>query len=349
MLVSVVIPHLRGRDPLIPLLDDLARERAGLDGELEVILVDNASSDGSSQAAKETHPWIILHRLESNLGYAGGCNAGIDVATGDWIWLLNDDVRLDKGVIPRMLEVGESADDVAAVQPKVLSLIEKGMFDYAGGAGGMIDMFGYPFALGRFGGDLEQDLGQYDKVREIFWASGTACLWRRSTLDVIGRLDSTFFAHMEEIDLAWRAWNGGWRILSAPSGVVHHLGGGTLSYQAWRKMYLNHRNGLITMAKNREAGWLVLLLFLRFLLDNGVGLAEAVLGRPQRITAVWAGWLAFLWRTPAWLQERRTAQSYRTRKDRELRHVVYHGSILVAFARGVRSASAIVAEAQASP
>ena len=108
--------------------------------------------------------------------------------------------------VREILAVAESGDDIAAVQPKILKLQDPEYFEYAGGAGGMIDRFGYPFALGRVGGDLEKDLGQYDNVREIFWASGTACLWKRDALKTIGLLDSSFFAHMEEIDLAWRAW-----------------------------------------------------------------------------------------------------------------------------------------------
>ena len=345
MLVSVVIPHLRGDKLLLELLGDLTRERDLLDGALEVILVDNASSDGSSDAAKRAYPWITVHRLPKNLGYAGGCNRGLEIATGEWIWLLNDDVRLVEGVVGKMLEVGQSAPDVAAIQPKVMSLVKEGYFDYAGGAGGMIDRFGYPFALGRVGGDLELDRGQYDQSREIFWASGTACLYRRETLEQIGSLDESFFAHMEEIDLAWRAWNSGWRILSAPAGVVQHLGGGTLSYQSWRKMYLNHRNSLIALVKNREKGALIGLLPVRFILDNGIGFAEMMLGRPLRLIGIWAGWVSFLWGLPAWLQERKKVQQLRKRKDRDLNKIVYQGSILTAYVKGVRSASSIVAEA----
>jgi len=344
MQISVIIPHLRGHEPLLSLLADLEKERAMLAGELEVVLVDNASTDGSTQEAAKAFPWLTVHALPVNEGYAGGCNRGIEASRGEWVWLLNDDVRLQAGVVAQMLEVARSAPDIAAVQPKILSMKQEGKFDYAGGAGGWMDRFGYPFALGRLGGDLEADTGQYDSSREIFWASGTACLWRRSTLDAVGLLDETFFAHMEEIDLAWRAWNAGWRILSAPQGAVRHLGGGTLAYQAWRKMFLNHRNALITLVKNSEAASLVWLLPVRLLLDNMVGFGEAVLGRPQRILAVWAGWFAFVRRTPQWLQERKRVQRMRTVRDRDLKRVVYSGSILFAYMRGVRTASDLVAE-----
>lgn len=340
MSVSIVIPHLRGHEQLLAVLGDLERERAQ-HPNLEVLVVDNASTDGSVQAAKETYPWVRVLHLAENLGFAGGCNAGILAVqrSAEWIWLLNDDVRIVDGVVAKMIEAASEAEDIAAVQPKILNLVRMERFDYAGGAGGLIDRFGYPFALGRIGGYLERDEGQYDSPREIFWASGTACFWRRKALDEVGLLDEGFFAHMEEIDLSWRAWNAGWRIVSAPSGVVRHLGGGTLSYKAWRKMFLNHRNGLITVAKNRQKRMLAWLLPLRLVLDNCIGVAEFFTGRPGRLLAVWAGWIGFLLRTPSWLISRRQAQAIRKRKDAEVEQRMYNGSVLFRYLAGVRSAA----------
>ncbi len=334
--VTVIIPHLRGRELLLELLADLRREVEAADGAVEVLLVDNASTDGSREAVEREHPWVRILRLPGNEGYAGACNRGVEASEGAWVWLMNDDLRLQPGVLAELLGVAESAEDVAAVQPKILSLHDPRRFDYAGGAGGLIDRFGYPFAYGRIGGVLEEDRGQYDEVREIFWASGTACLWRREALRRIGHLDESFFAHMEEVDLAWRAWISGWRILSAPAAVVHHLGGGTLSYTAWRKMYLNHRNSLVTLVKNRQAGALSWLLPARLFLDLGIGLAETAGGRPQRLAAVLAGWGSFLLHLPRWVRSRREVQALRRRSDNDLSSVVYPGCILFAYLRGVR-------------
>jgi len=327
---------------LLPLLDDLKREK-GLVEDLEVLLIDNASTDGSVQAAEKAHPWIRVIALKENLGYAGGCNKGIEKSSGEWVWLLNDDVRLDEGVVNEMLKVGHSAPDIAAIQPKILALKKPGFFEYAGGAGGMMDMYGYPFTLGRIGGAVEEDKGQYDTSREIFWASGTACLWKKSTLDAIGYLDDSFFAHMEEIDLAWRAWISGWRVFSAPSGVVHHLGGGTLNYQSWKKMYLNHRNSLTTLVKNSSRKNCLWLLVARFLMDNGIGFGELIQGRPSRITAIWAGWFGFLRGLKTTINKRKNVQLMRTRSDADVRKIMYRNSILFAYIKGVRSVSQLVA------
>ncbi len=340
-ILSVVIPHQRGRELLLGLLSDLQREREALDS-FEVVLVDNGSIDGSTEAAKKTCPWINVLRLPHNEGFAGGCNQGIVATDSQWVLLLNDDVRLEQGMLKELLRVAESSPEIAAVQPKILSLHDERRFDYAGGAGGLIDRFGYPFALGRIGGVMEEDRGQYNESREIFWASGTACLWRREALEKVGLLDETFFAHMEEIDLAWRAWNSGWKIYSAPSAVVKHLGGGTLSYRAWRKMYLNHRNSLIAIAKNRESSALMWLIPSRLFLDIGIGLAELFSGRPGRISAVLAGWIAFIWSMPKWLKQRRAINPLRARRDCDLSTVVYDGCILIAYARGVRSAAELI-------
>ncbi len=340
ILVSIVIPHLRGTEYLLNLLDDLKQEAMDV-GRVEVLLVDNASTDGSSALAGEMHPWIKVLPLKKNLGYAGGCNHGIRSSRGKWIWLINDDIRIKPGSLRACLTIAESAPDIAAVQPKILSLIEEGKFDYAGGAGGMIDKYGYPFALGRIGGALETDEGQYDSSREIFWASGTACFWKRSVLKKIGLLDAFYFAHMEEIDLSWRAWTAGYRILSAPEAVVYHLGGGTLGYESWMKMYLNHRNALITLAKNRDFISLLGLLPARLVLDQGIGFVEFVSGRPKRIFAIWAGWLAFLRDTPHWLRSRKRLRIQKIRHTSDLDHIVYNGCILLAYVRGVHTASTL--------
>jgi GT2 family glycosyltransferase len=327
---------------LLDVLADLERELRDFgEDEAEVILVDNASTDGSVVAAREMFARVKVLRLAKNEGYAGGCNHGIRASRGEWVFLLNDDVRIAEGSLRKMLARGESEPDIAAVQPKILSQVTPGDFDYAGAAGGMIDLFGYPFALGRIGGFMEKDEAQYDSPREIFWASGTGCLWRRETLRSIGLLDSTFFAHMEEIDLAWRAHLNGWRVLSEPGAVLHHLGGGTLAYQAWRKMYLNHRNNLLMLLKNLQVRHLLWILPARLLMDLGIGLQEAFARRSGRLGAVAAGWGMALLMTPKWWSRRKRIQRLRTLSDGQLRGGILRFSILAAYAIGLHRASSV--------
>ncbi|MBZ0264112.1 glycosyltransferase family 2 protein, partial [bacterium] len=330
--ISVIIPHLRGTETLLPMLDDLRLECAEV-GNVEVLIVDNASTDGSTEECALKHPWVRILRLDVNQGYAGGCNRGIEATNSEWVLLLNDDIRFRNGALAEMLRVASKDSNIAAVQPKILSLQNPSKFDYAGGAGGLIDRFGYPFALGRLGGDLEEDHGQYDIEQDIFWASGACCLWRRDVLDKIGLLDESFFAHMEEIDLAWRALSLGWKIRSSPTATVMHLGGGTLAYQAWRKMFLNHRNSLIMLTKNEKISRLLFLIPARFILDFCVGIAELALGRPGRIGAIIRAWLAFISNFPSWRQSRKRVFSLRDGNDSDFSAVVYPGSILIAYLR----------------
>lgn len=233
--------------------------------------------------------------------------------------------------------MGESDDTLAAVQPKIRSLVRKEEFDYAGAAGGLIDHYGYPFALGRIGDVVEVDQGQYDTSRLIFWASGTACLWRRKAIEQIGLLDESFFAHMEEIDFAWRAWNCGWRIRSQPAAIVYHQGGATLSMHSKQKMFLNHRNNLLMMYKNMGRRELFVAMFARFFLDQGIGLIEFLKGNPKRWGAVIQGWWAFHKRLLLDPELRRMRHALPHKSLSKHHHVVYRGCILFPYISGVRS------------
>ena len=122
----------------------------------------------------------------------------------------------------------ESDKKIAACQPKILSYNEKDFFEYAGAAGGWIDILGYPFSRGRVFDDCEKDLGQYNDNAEIFWATGAAMFVRASGIHEMNGFDNFFFAHMEEIDLCWRMQLAGYKIMCCPASVVYHVGGGTL-------------------------------------------------------------------------------------------------------------------------
>ena len=139
---------------------------------------------------------------------------------------------------------------VAVVQPKLLQYTDRHLFEYAGGAGGFIDRYGYPFTRSRLFFTLEEDEGQYDDSREVFWATGAAALIRRSALEEVGYLDESFFMHMEEIDLCWRLKRSGYAVRVAPESTVYHVGGGSLPYGNSRKTYLNFRNSLLMLYKN---------------------------------------------------------------------------------------------------
>jgi GT2 family glycosyltransferase len=288
--VEVVIPHLRGAEILHNCLESI--KRSG-DPDVSVILVDNASDDGSVDAIAPRFPFVRVVRSETNLGYAGGCNLGIREGSAPLVALLNDDTEVDPGWLGPIRRSFSSEELLGACQPKLLSLREPGVFDYAGAAGGLIDALGYPFARGRVFDSLERDDGQYDEPAEIFWASGAACVFRRSALDEVGLLDEGFFAHMEEIDLCWRLHMNGWRVMAEPSSVVRHWGAVTLGTDHPRKLELNHRNNIWMIAKNASAATLLWLHPLRFLLDWLTAFRALLTGR--------SGWALAVARAHLWL------------------------------------------------
>ncbi|MFZ4545583.1 MAG: glycosyltransferase family 2 protein, partial [Saprospiraceae bacterium] len=189
----------------------------------------------------------------------------------DVVILLNSDVEVEKGWIKPLVKVLKSDEKNAAVQPKILSFKNKKRFEHAGAAGGMLDFLGYPFCRGRIFLETEEDLGQYDRATEIFWASGAAMCIKRQVFIDIGGFDTSFFAHMEEIDLCWRLKQAGFRIQYQPDSHVYHLGGGTLDYDSPFKVYLNFRNSLFTIFKNVSVGKLFWLLPFRLILDGIAG------------------------------------------------------------------------------
>jgi GT2 family glycosyltransferase/SAM-dependent methyltransferase len=321
-LVSIIIPHTAGTEILLHCLEALAGGRAG--PTAEIILVDNASSDGSVAVAQERFPSIRVLRLEQNRGYAGGCNRGIEVARGKYILLLNDDTEVDADCVSELVRTAEGDPSIGACQPKIRSLHDRGRFEYSGAAGGLMDVYGYPFSRGRLMDQIEADVGQYDEAAEIFWASGVCMLIRNSVLDEVGALDETFFAYMEEIDLSWRIHLGGYRIVYLPTAVVYHIGGYSLERKNVKRMYLNHRNSMIMLAKNYSIRSLLYIFPVKIFLELFI-FAGGLVRNPRRSRAVLLsfGWLVA--HVPTLLRLRASVQAKRRVSDVEITSRLYRG------------------------
>jgi GT2 family glycosyltransferase len=216
----------------------------------EVIVADNGSSDGSVSWIREHLPEVRIIEFSQNYGFCTGYNNALKQCRAEYYVLLNSDVEVTAGWIDPILHILENNREIAAVQPKMLNHSEKDRFEYAGAAGGFIDMFGYPFCRGRIFSHMEKDVGQYEKETEIFWASGACMFVRASLFHEFGGLDDDFFAHMEEIDLCWRLKNAGYKIMYTPKSTIYHIGGGTLSKLNPKKTFLNFRNAQIMLIKN---------------------------------------------------------------------------------------------------
>jgi hypothetical protein len=334
--VSVVIPHLLGEETLSACLASL---RKSAFRDYEVLLVDNGSADGSVSRAKARFPEIQVVSLKTNRGFAGGCNAGIREARGEYVFLLNDDAEVTPECLERLVRSADSDPLIAGCQPKVLNWKERGRFDYAGGGGGLLDLLGYPFCLGRVFEHLEEDRGQYDLGREIFWASGAASLFRCSALLEVGLLDEAFFAHMEEIDLCWRLHLAGYTVHAVPSAVVFHRGASTLEKGAYRKLYLNHRNNLIMLLKNWGLRAFLWRFPLRLWLEGVTFLRSLFVGEWDRMRAIVAAEFYLLFHPVKLLQMRASAQKVRRVPDARVFAKMYRG--LLPFEYFIRKRKAI--------
>ena len=243
MKLSIIIPHHNGEELLFNCLESILNQISIKD--FEIIVVDNGSIDNSADKAKEKFPSINLLKSETNLGYSGGCNFGAKNAKGEYTIFLNNDTLHTKNWIEELIGFLDKNPQAGAAQPKILNATNKDTFDYAGGAGGYIDKYCFPFVRGRIFNSLEKDSNQYDDVKKIFWASGAAFIIRTELLRELNYFDNIYFAYMEEIDLCWRLQALGLGIWNVPTSVVYHFGKQTIKENTFKSHYLNHRNSWI--------------------------------------------------------------------------------------------------------
>lgn len=265
MKTSIVILNYNGKQHLERFLPSVIQHTTTPD--TEIVVADNCSTDDSVSFLQQAYPQLRLIQLDKNYGFAGGYNKTLARIEAEYFVLLNSDVEVTPMWMEYLVKLMDERQEVAACQPKILALNDRKRFEHAGACGGYIDRLGYPFCRGRLFTMLEEDNGQYDTIREVFWATG-ACLFIRSRdFFEVGGFDDHFFAHMEEIDLCWRLKSRGRSIVCVPQSSVYHLGGGSMSAKNSRKTYLNFRNNWCMLYKNLPDKELRKLALPRFILD----------------------------------------------------------------------------------
>jgi len=262
--IAVVILNWNGEALLERFLPSVMEHSKGAD----IYVVDNASTDGSVNFLKQHYPTIGVVQNDVNGGFAKGYNDGLKQIDADLFCLLNSDVEVTKNWLGPIIKAFQDIPEAAIIQPKILDLKQKDHFEYAGAAGGFIDMLGYPFCRGRIFQSIEKDEGQYDDTKEVFWATGACMFIKSEVFQSLKGFDEDYFAHQEEIDLCWRAKNAGHKVFYVGHSHVYHLGGSTLSNMNPKKTFLNFRNSLFSITKNlpRKKAWPIVLL--RLLLDG---------------------------------------------------------------------------------
>ncbi len=297
---AIVILNYNGQSWLEKFLPSVVKN-----SNYPIYIVDNGSNDNSLQFLKENYPQLSNIILPTNLGYAGGYNEALVQIDAEFLVLLNSDVEVTPFWDQNIINLMSKDPLIAACQPKIKSFSQKNLFEFAGAAGGFIDTFGYPFCRGRIFDTLEEDLGQYNDIIEIFWATGACLFLRKSAFIEADKFDTDFFAHMEEIDLCWRLKGLGYKVMYCAESEVYHVGGGTLQTGSTKKFYLNFRNSLWMLFKNLPNNELLPKLLIRLALDGIASIQFALRGRPLFLWIVLKAHLVFYANIPRLIRKRK--------------------------------------------
>lgn len=298
--IAIVILNWNGKHLLERFLPSVVAHSS----DAEIVLADNASSDGSTDFVREHYPSIKIIKNKGNFGYAKGYNEALKLIEADIYCLLNSDVEVTENWLSPILEAYKNRPDTAIIQPKLLDYNHKGQFEYAGAAGGFLDRYGYPYCRGRIFDTLEKDHGQYDDVCKIFWASGACLFIRKEIFNELQGFDEAFFAHFEEIDLCWRAHNLGHETRYVGASTVYHVGGATLKNTNPKKTYLNFRNSLYSITKNAHGNWWF-LIFIRLVLDGLAALKFLLELKPMHLLSILKAHISYYCRLPKLLRQRK--------------------------------------------
>lgn len=266
--IAVVILNWNGAK----LLEQFLPSVIAYSDEANIYVADNASTDNSIAVIKEQFPSVKIIQNEGNFGFAMGYNVALQTIVEPYYALVNSDIEVTENWLSPILSLFDNEPNIGIIQPKILDYKNKECFEYAGAAGGYIDSYGYPYCRGRIFDTLEKDNHQYEDETEIFWASGACFFIRKEIYKKLNGFDPDFFAHQEEIDLCWRAFNLGYSTKYTSKSVVYHVGGATLNQGNPKKTFLNFRNSLLMLLKNLPSNQLVPILFMRLTLDGIAGI-----------------------------------------------------------------------------
>ena len=303
--VAVVILNWNGKRLLQQFLPSVVNSNYP---NLQIVVGDNCSNDGSVEFVKTNYPLITVLQNKRNYGFAEGYNRVLAQVTADYYVLLNSDVEVPEDWITPVINLMEADEQIAAAQPKIKWQLDKTQYEYAGAAGGFLDKYAFPFCRGRIFDAVEKDLAQYDDVKEVFWASGAALFIKSTAWKAVGGLDGDLFAHMEEIDLCWRLKNKGYKVMFCPDAEVYHVGGGSLNATNPFKTFLNFRNNLVIMQKNLPKAEVFQMIFIRFFIDFAALIHFLIKGETKFAWAVSKAHVDFFKRLKETNRKRTTVQ-----------------------------------------
>lgn len=245
MKVSAIVVNWNGKDLLRSCLQSLVGQSHR---ELEIVVVDNGSTDGSAEMIQREFPRVHLVMNRTNQGFARPNNQGMAGATGEAFFLINNDAEAERDCLARLVSALEEDPNVGMAAPKILDHADGKTIDSVGG------LFIYPDGMSRGRGRGEEDRGQYDSPKEVLVSSACACLYRKAMLEEAGNFDEDFFAYCEDTDLGLRGQLAGWKAVSVPEAVVRHQYSRTGGKYSPLKAFLVERNHIWVVVKTFPAG-----------------------------------------------------------------------------------------------
>lgn len=298
--IAIVILNWNGKALLEQFLPSVLKYSE----DAKIYVADNASTDNSVEFLKTSFPEVGIIENSENGGYAKGYNEALQHVAEPLLCLLNSDIEVTENWLDDILKAFNAEAGPDILQPKILDYKDKSKFEYAGAAGGFIDKYGYPFCRGRIFDSIETDQGQYNDITDIFWASGACFFIKNEVFKALKGFDESYFAHMEEIDLCWRAYNGNYKTQYVGASTVYHVGGATLSNTNPKKTYLNFRNSLITLVKNADNN-VFSKAIIRMLLDGIAGVRFLFQLKPLHFLAILKAHFSFYLNLKSVLNKRR--------------------------------------------
>ena len=302
--VSVIVLNWNGKEHLQACLDSLRRQSFS---DFEVIMADNASTDGSQDFVRKNFPEVKIFQNESNLGYTGANNASAQIAKGEYLFFLNNDTRVQQDCLKELILSLDSNPEVDICALKVMNF--EGAQISTCGCG--IDFLGF----------IDLTPGY-----KLFFADGSSFFIRKTAFEKLGGFDSKHFIFNEELDLCWRAWIFGYKVILNPKAMIYHKVGATVTGGAlkkggyttslWRR-YLGERNSLRNLLKNYSMAYLFWILPIYLAVNLGEMLVLTFSGRFKVIKDAYlkSYWYNMV-NLPDTLRERRRIQSHRQVSDR---------------------------------
>jgi GT2 family glycosyltransferase len=256
--VSIVVLNYNGEPYVVECIESILNTSYP---NFEIIFIDNASVDSSPEKVRQKFgrdPRVRIIINESNIGVTRGHNKGIAKADGKYVVLMDNDVKVEKNWLEKLVSIMESDESIGGAQPKYLWWDDPMRIDHAGC---MLDILGFAYDRGKSykNAGREIDAGQYNVVEEIFSASCTASIWRKSALIKVGGFDPMFFLGHEDSDLSWRVRLAGYKIVFVPSSIVYHKrsassgkGENLIGFYSFQVQYQYHfcKNHIVMVFKN---------------------------------------------------------------------------------------------------